>query len=236
MTHSHSLRILIADDHSIVREGLSAVIDREPDMTIVAQARSWPEAVEQACQSKPEIAVLDLHMPGMEPAEGIATLREKCPDVQIVVFSAFGTDEDVHDVMRAGARGYVPKGDSGREDLLACLRAVSSGRTWIHPVAAMKLAERVKSPSLTPRELDVIRLVAAGKSNKEIGSSLEVAEGTVKVHVNHILGKLRVTGRVEAILVAAKRGIVHLADPTPPIEPVSPPGSAESTDPTKPRK
>lgn len=236
MTHSRALRILIADDHSIVRDGLSAVIDREPDMTIVAKAASWPEAVEQACQSKPEIAVLDLHMPGMEPAEGIATLREKCPDVQIVVFSAFGTDEDVHDVVRAGARGYVPKGDSGREDLLACLRAVSNGQVWIHPVAAMKLAERMTAPGLTPRELEVLRLVAAGKSNKEIGSSLEVAEGTVKVHVNHILAKLGVTGRVEAILVAVKRGIVHLADPTAPVERVSPPAAAGPTDPTKPWK
>jgi DNA-binding NarL/FixJ family response regulator len=229
MTESRPCRILIADDHSIVREGLSAVINREPDMTVVAEAGTWPEAVEQACQSRPEIAVLDLHMPGMEPAEGIATLREKCPGVQVVVFSAFATDEDVHDAVRAGARGYVPKGDSSREDLLACFRAVSSGQMWIHPLAAVKLAERMTTPNLTPRELDVLRLVAAGKSNKEIGSSLDVAEGTVKVHVNHILGKLGVTGRVEAILVAVERGIVHLADPRPAADSARSSTSASST-------
>ena len=229
MTEPRSCRILIADDHSIVREGLSAVINREPDMTVVAEASTWPEAVAEACQSRPEIAVLDLHMPGMEPAEGIAMLREKCPGVQIVVFSAFGTDEDVHDVVRAGARGYVPKGESSREDLLACFRAVSSGQMWIHPLAAVKLAERMTTPNLTPRELDVLRLVAAGKSNKEIGSSLDVAEGTVKVHVNHILGKLGVTGRVEAILVAVQRGIVHLADSRPAADPTRSSTSAPST-------
>lgn len=210
MTDHEPVPILIADDHSIVREGLSAVIGREPDLRVVAEARSWPDAVEQARRSSPAIAVVDLHMPGMHPADGIATLREICPSLQVVVFSAFAADEDVHDAVRAGARGYVPKGDSGRDDLLACLRAVAGGQVWFHPVAAMKLAEHLTAPSLTRRELDVLRLMAAGKSNKEIGASLEVAEGTVKVHVNHILAKLGVTGRVEAILVAARRGIVHL--------------------------
>jgi DNA-binding NarL/FixJ family response regulator len=219
MTQPGSLRILIADDHAIVREGLSAVINREPDMRVVAEAGTWPEAVEQACRHTPEVAVLDLHMPGMEPADGIAALRQHCPAVEIVVFSAFGTEQDVRDVVRAGARGYVPKGESSREDLLACLRAVSGGQAWIHPLVAVTLADRMTAPSLTPRELEVLRLVAAGKSNKEIGSSLDVTEGTVKVHVNHILGKLGVAGRVEAILVAAQRGIVHLADPRSPAEP-----------------
>ena len=212
MTGPAPIRVLIADDHSIVREGLSAVLNREPDLRVVAEAGSWPDAVEQACQSGPAIAVVDLHMPGMHPADGIAALREKCPALQIVVFSAFAADEDVHDAVLAGARGYVPKGDSGRDDLLACLRAVASGQVWFHPVAAMRLAEHMTAPSLTRRELDVLRLMAAGKSNKEVGASLEVAEGTVKVHVNHILAKLGVTGRVEAILVAARRGIVHLDD------------------------
>ena len=236
MTQPRLVRILIADDHSIVREGLSAVINREPDMTVVAEAHSWPEAVEQACRSTPEIAVLDLHMPGMEPADGISALREKCPFTQVVVFSAFATDEDVYEALRAGARGYVPKGDFDREDLLACLRAVSKGQMWIHPQAAIRLAERTRAPSLTPRETEVLRLVAAGKSNKEIGSSLDVAEGTVKVHVNHILGKLGVTGRVEAIIAAARRGVVHLVDPVPATEPRRPPTPAESTDPAEPRK
>ncbi len=236
MTKPERVHVLIADDHSIVREGLSAVINREPDLAVVAEARTWPEAVEQACRAKPEIAVVDLHMPGMEPADGIAALREKCPAVHVVVFSAFATDEDVHHAVRAGARGFVPKGDFGREDLLACLRAVSSGQVWIHPVAAARLAERANAPSLTPREIDVLRLVAAGKSNKEIGTSLDVAEGTVKVHVNHILGKLGAAGRVEAIVVAAQRGVIRLPDPGSPVDPASSSAPASPTGPADPAK
>ncbi len=207
-----SIHVVIADDHAMMREGLMAVINREPDMQVLAQARNWPEAIEQILQHRPEIAILDLHMHGMEPIEGIATLREKTPAVHIVIFSAFGTDEEVFQVLRAGARGYVLKGESGREDLITCLRSVAGGEIWIHPVAATRLAERVTTPDLTPREIEVLRLMAVGKSNKEIGSALDVTEGTVKVHVNHILAKLGVTGRVEAIMVAAQRGLVPLVE------------------------
>jgi two-component system, NarL family, response regulator len=204
------IRVVIADDHSIVREGLTAVINREPDMEVVGEARSWTDAVEKILQNRPEIAVLDLHMRGMTPAEGIASVREKHPAAQIVIYSAFSMDEEVYEVFSAGARGYVLKGESAREDLLECIRAVSRGETWIHPLAAARLAERMTAPNLTPREIEVLRLMVVGKSNKEIGSSLDVTEGTVKVHVNHILAKLGVTGRVEAIMVALQRGFVHL--------------------------
>jgi DNA-binding NarL/FixJ family response regulator len=205
-----SIRVVIADDHSIMREGLTAVINREPDMEVVAQACSWPDAVEQAVHNRPEIAVLDLHMRGMEPADGVAMIREKVPETQVVIYSAFSTDEEVYQVFSGGARGYVLKGESGREDLLQCIRAVSRGEMWIHPIAAARLAERMTAPNLTRREIEVLRLMVAGKSNKEIGSSLDVTEGTVKVHVNHILAKLGVTGRVEAIMVAVRRGFVQL--------------------------
>lgn len=204
------IHVVIADDHSIVREGLAAVINREPDMEVVAQARNWTEAVEQVLQHRPEIAVLDLHMRGMDPGDGIAAVREKLPAAQIIIYSAFSTDEEVYQVFSAGARGYVLKGESGREDLLVCIRAVSRGEIWIHPFAAARLAERTTAPNLTPREIEVLRLVVVGKSNKEIGSSLDVTEGTVKVHVNHILAKLGVAGRVQAITAAVQRGFVHL--------------------------
>jgi two-component system, NarL family, response regulator len=212
MKKARSIHIVIADDHSIVREGIAAVVNREPDMKVVAQASNWPEAVEQVLQNRPEIAVLDLHMHGMEPAEGVATLRKKLPTTQLIIFSAFGTDEEVYQVLCEGARGYVLKGESGREDLLTCIRAVSYGEMWIHPLAATRLAERMTESNLTSREKEVLRLMAVGKSNKEIGSSLDVTEGTVKVHVNHILAKLGVTGRVEAIMTALQRGFVHLVD------------------------
>jgi two-component system, NarL family, response regulator len=210
MKRTSSIHVVIADDHSVMREGLTAVINREPDMEVVAEARNWPEAVEQVLKNRPEIAVLDLHMRGMEPAEGIATVREKFPAAQIIIYSAFSTDEEVYQVFSAGARGYVLKGESGRDDLLACIRAVSAGEIWIHPFASSRLAERMTAPNLTPREIEVLRLVVVGKSNKEIGSTLDVTEGTVKVHINHILAKLGVTGRVEAIMVAVQRGFVRL--------------------------
>ena len=209
MKKPRSIRVVIADDHSIVREGLTAVINREPDMEVVAEARNWTEAVDQILKNRPGIAILDLHMYGMDPCERIAEIHEKHPATQIVIYSAFSTDEEVYQVFSAGARGYVLKGESAREDLLTCIRAVSRGETWIHPFAASRLAERMTTPNLTPREIEILRLLVVGKSNKEIGSSLDVTEGTVKVHVNHILAKLGVTGRVEAIMVAVQRGFVH---------------------------
>jgi two-component system, NarL family, response regulator len=213
-----SIHVVIADDHAIMREGLTAVINREPDMEVVAQGTNWPEAVEQVVQNHPDIAVLDLHMRGMDPVEGVATIREQWPSAQIVIYSAFSTNEEVYQVFSGGARGYVLKGESGREDLLQCIRAVARGEMWIHPIAAARLAERMSAPNLTRREMEVLGLMVAGKSNKEIGSSLDVTEGTVKVHVNHILSKLGVSGRVEAIMVAVRRGFVQLVrnlqDPT----------------------
>lgn len=212
MKNSDSIRIVVADDHAFVREGLIAILNRVPDVEVVGQASNWPAAIKEVIHQRPEIAVMDLHMRGMEPVEGVATLREKFPAAQVIIFSAFGTDEEVYQVLCAGARGYVLKGESGREDLLTCIRAVARGEIWIHPIAAARLAERMTAPTLTERELEVLRLMAVGKSNKEIGSSLDVTEGTVKVHVNHILAKLGVAGRVEAIMVAVQRGFVHLME------------------------
>jgi DNA-binding NarL/FixJ family response regulator len=212
MKISPAIRVVIADDHSIVREGLMAVINSAEDMEVIAEARSWPEAIEKILEYQPAIAVLDLHMRGMEPADGIAVLREKTPGTQIIIFSAFGTDEEVFQVLRAGARGYIFKGESSREDLLTCIRAVSGGEMWVHPIAAARLAERMTTQNLTSREVQVLRLMVVGKSNKEIGSSLSVTEGTVKVHVTHILAKLGASGRVEAIMVAAQRGLVPLLE------------------------
>jgi two-component system NarL family response regulator len=210
MKKPRPIRVVIADDHSIVREGLTAVINRESDMEVIAQASNWTEAVETMLRDLPEVAVLDLHMRGMDAATGIAKILEKHPAAKIVIYSAFSTDEEVYQVFSVGARGYVLKGETAREDLLACVRAVSRGETWIHPIAAARLTERMTTPNLTSREIEVLRLMVVGKSNKEIGSSLNVTEGTVKVHVNHILSKLGAAGRVEAIVVAVQRGFVNL--------------------------
>lgn len=209
MTKDETIRVAIADDHSVLREGLTALIGRTPGMDVVAQASSWPDVIQGVLRGKAAIAVVDLHMPGMEPAVGVATLREKCPATQVVVFSAFGTEQEIYDVLCAGARGYAFKGETGANDLLKCIRAVAAGEMWIHPDAAARLTQHAITPDLTTREKEVLRLLVAGKSNKEIGSSLDVTEGTVKVHVNHIFAKLSVGGRVEAIAVAIKRGFVQ---------------------------
>jgi DNA-binding NarL/FixJ family response regulator len=218
MKNQPPIQILIADDHSIVREGLAAVFHREQDLRLVAEARNWTEAVSRAVERRPEVAVLDLHMAGTFSAfEGIAIIREKSPETRIIIYSAFSTDEEVYQVFHAGAQGYVLKGESGRDDLLVCIRAVHRGEIWIHPVAAARLAGRMTAATLTQRETDVLRLMAYGKSNKEIGSSLDVTAGTVKVHVNHILSKLGVAGRVEAISVGLRRGLLRITgkDATP---------------------
>jgi DNA-binding NarL/FixJ family response regulator len=204
-------RILIADDHPVVREGLRALIARRPDMTVVAEAANGREALEEAVRHHPDIALLDLRMPELEGADLIAAMLHKAPETRIVVISTFAGDEDIYAALRAGAKAYMLK-DSPRDDLLACIRAVCNGNTWISPTAAATLATRVGTPELTPREKDVLRLMAGGKSNREIGTELRVAEGTVKAHVSRIFGKLNVTARTEAVTQAVRRGLVHLED------------------------
>lgn len=208
MKKSRSTQVLIADDHPVVREGLACVINREPNLRVVAEAGSWPEALEKIGAYRPEVAVLDLRMPGMDAADGIAAIRKKSPAVRIIVLTSFDGDEDVYQTLRAGAKGYLLK-EAGKEALRECIHAVLEGKTWIHPSAASKLASRAQTPEVTSREVEVLQFVAAGKSNKEIGASLGVTEGTVKAHVNHILAKFGVNGRVAAIMQALERGIVR---------------------------
>lgn len=202
-------RILIADDHPVVREGLRALIARRPDMTVVAEAATGREALDEAIRHKPDIALIDLRMPELEGADLIASLAHRSPATRIVVLSTFAGDEDIYAALRAGAKAYLLK-DAPRDDLLACIRAVSAGDAWISPSAAATLATRLGSPELTPREKDVLRLMATGQSNREIGASLRVAEGTVKAHVSRIFGKLGVSARTEAVTEAARRGLVRL--------------------------
>jgi DNA-binding NarL/FixJ family response regulator len=211
MMKPRPIRIAIGDDHSIVREGLRAVLSREPELEIAREVRNWNEAVKRALKTKPDVAVLDLHMGGSFASDGASTIRENSPSTRVIIYSAFSTDEELYPTKSfpPAPRGRC-QGQSGSKDLIACIRAVCRGETWVHPLAATRLAERITAAKLTPREIDVLQLMVAGKSNKEIGSSLDVTAGTVKVHVNHIFGKLGVAGRVEAIGVALRRGLVHL--------------------------
>lgn len=215
MTTGHPIRVVIADDHSVVREGLKTIIKSEPEMKVVAECGTWPEAIMQIVRHRPDIAIVDLHMPGGEAPAGIATIRAQFIDAKIIVFAGFDADEEVYESIRGGARGYLLKSGSDREDLLRCIHAVLIGRVWIDPSAAGKLAERMNAPTLTKREIEIVQMMVTGKSNKEIGSSLNVTEGTIKVHLNHIFAKLGVTGRVTAVSAAVHHGFATLPPTTP---------------------
>jgi two-component system, NarL family, response regulator len=178
-------------------------------MSVVAEASAWPEAIRRVISHSPEIALLDLRMPGMSAGDGVSVLHRKCPGVGMVLVSAFDADEEVYSVIRAGARGFLLK-DCTREELRECVRAVYEGKTWLAPGPAANLASRVQTPELTGRQMQILELVTEGKTNKEVGDSLNLTEGTVKVHVNHIFGKLGVGNRTAAIRKGLQRGLVRL--------------------------
>jgi two-component system NarL family response regulator len=203
------IRILIADDHPVVREGLAAMIERRTDMTVVAEASHGQEAVALFHQHQPDVVLMDLRMPEMDGVEAILTIREQTPEARVIVLTTYDTDEDIYRALRAGAKAYLLK-DTPREELLDTIRAVSAGRTRVPSDVAAKLVERVSSEALTVREGEVLRLIVAGNSNREIATLLYISEGTVKTHVNHILMKLGVSDRTQAVTTALKRGLVAL--------------------------
>jgi len=205
-----AIRILIADDHPVVREGVAAMIERRPDMTVVAEAATGREAVAAYRAAQPDVVLMDLRMPEMTGVEAIGAIRGEFPGARIIVLTTYDGDEDIYRGLQAGARAYLLK-DAPRDELLDAIRAVHAGQSRIPPAVAARLAERVLAgPQLTPRELEVLRGIVAGRSNKEIGAALNIGEGTVKAHVNNILGKLGVNDRTQAVTTALQRGIVHL--------------------------
>jgi two-component system, NarL family, response regulator len=203
------MRILVADDHPILLEGLVALINRQAGMKVVAEAADGREAVALFTRFSPDVAVLDLRMPGLNGIETVAAIRAIDPNARLIILTSFANDEDIYQALQAGARGYLIKDASGRE-LVECLQAVHEGRSFIPPAIASKLADRVGIAELTAREREVLALVAKGKGNREIGTTLEVTEGTIKVHVNNILNKLHVASRTEAVNLGVRRGLVRI--------------------------
>lgn len=203
------IRVFIVDDHPVVREGLAALINRRKDMTVVGEAGSGNEAVQEYVVLHPDVILMDLRMPGMDGVDAIQEIRRQAPEARIIILTTFDGDEDIYRGLRAGAKAYLLK-DTPREQLLDCIRAVNEGKVWIPPSVASKLAGRLGGPDLTEREKEVLYLMAGGKSNKEIGTELRIAEGTVKLHVNHVLRKLGVSGRTEAVTTALQRGLVRM--------------------------
>jgi DNA-binding NarL/FixJ family response regulator len=203
------LTVLIADDHPVVREGLVAIIQTQPGLKVIAQASNGQEATEKFLAHRPDIALLDLRMPLMTGVEAVTAICEKEPGARLAILTSYESEEEIYRALRAGAQGYVLK-DAPAADLIQCIRSVSEGRTWIPPDIGAKLARRVKGQELTAREMEVLRALVLGKSNKEIGCLLDIAESTVKVHVTHVLEKLKASGRTEAISVALKRGLIRM--------------------------
>jgi two-component system NarL family response regulator len=201
--------VLIADDHPIVREGLAAVINRRPDMQVIAEASNGQEAVEKYMTESPDVALLELRLPLIGGVDAVMSICAKAPAARLVVFTTYYGEEDIYRALRAGVYGYLLKNTSLNE-LIECILAVAQGRRWIPPAVAAQLGKRVADRGLTAREIEVLRAVSRGKSNKEIGAALDISEATVKVHMTHILEKLNVNGRTEAINIAVRRGLVHL--------------------------
>jgi two-component system, NarL family, response regulator len=206
---SKRLSVLVADDHPVVREGLVSLLNRQPDMQIVAQACNGYEAIDKFVAHQPDIALLDVRMPLMDGVDAVMSICERYPAARIIIITSYQNEEDVYRALRAGALGFILK-DAMPDELASCIRSVARRETWIPPEVGAMLARRVADRELTRRETAVLRLVAEGNSNKEIGVACDISEATVKVHMTHILDKLRVSGRTEAINVAVKKGLVHL--------------------------
>jgi DNA-binding NarL/FixJ family response regulator len=201
------IAVLVADDHAVVRAGLRALIDAQPDMHVVGEAADGPAAIEVFTRLRPDVMLVDLRMPTLGGREVIAAVRASTPDARIVVLTSFDGDEDVFRAVQAGARGYLLK-TAAPEELVRAVRTVHGGGVLLGAEATARLAERTRTPALTAREVAVLELVAKGLSNKEVGSALSLAEDTVKNHLKHIYAKLEVSDRTEAVLVAVQRGIL----------------------------
>jgi two-component system NarL family response regulator len=203
------IRILIADDHTVVREGLVALAKRKSDMVIVAAASNGLEAVDLWKQHRPDVTLLDLRMPELDGLGAIKAIREIDPNAHIVVLTTYDSDEDIYRAIKAGAKAYLLK-DTARDALVETVRRVFAGETYLPPPIAAKLAERVSGTALSQREMEVLQRMATGKSNKEIGTELFISDGTVKTHVSSIFSKLDVVSRTEAIATATRRGLIQL--------------------------
>jgi DNA-binding NarL/FixJ family response regulator len=203
------IRILIADDHSVVREGLVSLVKRKSDMVVVAEASNGREAVELWKEHRPDVTLLDLRMPELDGVGAIKEIRELDDNAQIVVLTTYDGDEDIYRAIKAGAKAYLLK-DTARDALVDTVRRVHAGETYLPPQLAAKLAERVSGQALSPREIEVLQRMAVGKSNKEIGTELFISEGTVKTHIKSIFSKLDVVSRTEAVATATRRGLIQL--------------------------
>lgn len=211
MSPAAFIRILITDDHFVVREGLRSILRREADFTVVGEASNGNEAVTAHAKLHPDVTIMDLRMPVCGGVEAIRRIRAANPAARILVLSNFEGDEDIHAALSAGAMGYLLKHSSG-DQVTPAIRSLMLGKRWIPQEVAAHLASRERGEILSDREREIVKLLVLGEANKEIASVLGITEQTVKSHVKNILAKLQVRDRTEAVTVALRRGIVHLPE------------------------
>lgn len=205
---SDRIRTMVVDDHHVVRQGLVALLKVLPEIEIVGEASDGPQAIELHRRLRPDITLMDLQLPNLGGVAAITCIRAEAPAARFIVLTTFDGDEDIFRSLQAGAKAYLLKGMT-IDDLLSTIRLVHAGKTSIPPTIAEKLAERMSTQDLTPRELAVLERIVAGRANKEIASDLAVSEATVKTHINNLLSKLGVSDRTNATTVAIQRGLVH---------------------------
>jgi DNA-binding NarL/FixJ family response regulator len=204
---TESIRVLIVEDHNVVREGLVALLKVADGLDVVGEAADGVEAIAQFRKHLPDITLIDLRLPRMSGVDVIERVRMETPQARFIVLTTYDGDEDIYRALKAGARAYLLKGMTS-EELISTIRAVHSGKSHIPPAIAERLAERMGAQDLTPREVGVLEHIVQGRSNKEIAAELDISEATVKTHINSLLGKLGVTDRTQAATAAIQRGIV----------------------------
>lgn len=210
MDSTHNLiRILTVDDHPLLRKGIAALVNAEPDLKLVAEASNGEEAIEAFRSHRPDVTLMDLQMPALDGTAAIGRIRDEFPNARIIVLTTYTGDTQVLRALRAGARAYLLKGHVHKE-LLETIRAVHAGQKRIPPDIAAELAEHAMDDELTEREIDVLKLVASGNANKQIADQLSIGEATVKSHVSNILSKLGANDRSHAVTIGLKRGIIEL--------------------------
>ena len=213
MHSAHSLiRILTVDDHPILRKGIAALVNAEPDLKLIAEAANGKEAIQAFRSQRPDITLMDIQMPGLDGVQTIEAIRAEFPEARIIVLTTYTGDTQVVRALKAGARAYVLKGHV-LDELLDTIRAVHAGKKRIPPDVAAELADHATDDALTEREIDVLKLIAAGNGNKQIADELSISEATVKSRVTNILSKLGANDRSHAVTIGLKRGIIHL-DPS----------------------
>jgi len=211
-TGTKTIRILMCDDHALLREGIATLLSTEPDLKVIAEASNGEEAVEKFRKHRPDVTLMDLQMPGLSGIDAIARIRSEFPEARMIVLTTYTGDSQVIGALRAGARAYLLKAHVHRE-LPEIIRAVYAGQKRIPPDIAAEVAEHLADESLTSREVDVLRLIAAGNGNKQIADQLSIGEASVKSHVSSILSKLGANDRAHAVTLGLKRGIIDLQIP-----------------------